>query len=59
MDSRDSIRSRKDYCYAMRHARVRFRAETVTRNGKGFRAWARSTYNPIACVGKLQAVVSA
>ncbi len=55
---RDSIKGPKDYCYAMRHARARFRAETVTRNGASFKAWARRTYNPAACWGKLREVVS-
>lgn len=46
------------FCYAMCHARARFRAETVTRNGASFKAWARRTYNPAACWGKLRAVVA-
>ncbi len=44
-----------DASYWMRHARKRYRAEVKAKTSHGllFRAWARRTYNQIACSGKL------
>jgi len=45
--------------FTMALARRRFAAERTsgTDHGMGFKAWARKTYSPAACEGKLRKVV--
>lgn len=58
-DAIEAEARRKANAFRMRKARRRYRHEPV--NGLGaapFRAWARKTYNTIACDGKLAQVVA-
>lgn len=52
----------RDVKYTMRVARRRFKAERAahipTALHCGFRSWARKTYNPEACHGKLALLAS-
>lgn len=55
---RDELTRPSDYLYTMRQARRRFAAERHLPVGAhGFRVWARKTYTPGACAGKLRAIV--
>lgn len=56
--SRASLKRERDYKFTMRQARARFKTERhlpIARGG--FHVWARKTYNPNACTGKLKEIV--
>jgi hypothetical protein len=56
-DAQEAARRFMDAAYNQRLARARFRVE-LNPNRLTFRAWARRTYGPHACTGKLARVVS-
>lgn len=55
-DAIDAEARRVDAAFKMPLARARFKTEPNP-NALGFRAWARRTYSPHACAGKLERVV--